>query len=106
MKLNIYSVFDSKAAHYGSPFFVANDGLALRSFGDLVNDPRSTVFAHCEDFTLHRIGSFEDGTAHLTPVNPIAVATAASLKKSVVDPNQLAMFEAQKNGTEKVLVKK
>ena len=42
--LNVYSVYDSKARTYNTPFFMKQDGQALRAFIDLANDNRKTHF--------------------------------------------------------------
>ena len=49
MKLNVYSVFDSKAAMYRTPFFMHRDAEAIRAFSDLANDANSLVAAHPEE---------------------------------------------------------
>lgn len=85
MKLRVYSVFDSKAAYYGTPFFSSTDGMAVRSFGDAVNDRMTTLFKHPEDFTLYRIGEFDDQLGRVLPTTPEPIVTAASLKLAVSD---------------------
>lgn len=60
MKLCVYSIFDVKAGVFNTPFFQVNDQVAKRAFSDLVNDPQSMLFKHPEDFTLWRLGEFDD----------------------------------------------
>ncbi len=60
MKLCVYSVFDVKSGIFNTPFFQINDNVARRSFMDLVNDPQSLLYKHPEDFTLWRLGEFDD----------------------------------------------
>jgi len=81
MKTNVYSLFDVKAAVYGTPFFMQNDSMALRSFSDLVNDRNTMVFNHPEDFTLFGIGEFDDQSCIIEPKKLWVVSTAAALKK-------------------------
>lgn len=59
-KQNAYSVRDSKVGTYGVPFFTHNDATAKRSFNQLASDPNSVVAHNPEDFSLHRIGEFDD----------------------------------------------
>ena len=40
MQLALYTVFDSKAQKFGTPFFQQNDLIATRSFTRAVNDPQ------------------------------------------------------------------
>jgi hypothetical protein len=62
MKLNIYSIFDSAAKAYAPPFFLHNDGLAVRGFQDNVNNPESQAFRNPDQFTLFHIGTYDDIT--------------------------------------------
>lgn len=78
MKTKVYALFDVKAAVYGTPFFMQNDQMALRSFSDLVNEPGTMVQKHPEDFNLFGVGQFDDGLGVLEGMTPWIVATAAS----------------------------
>lgn len=73
MITKIFSVFDSKAEVFSPPFFAQTKGLALRSFTDLVNDPKTTVHQYPADFTMFELGEFDDVkgvvTAHKTPIS-------------------------------------
>lgn len=81
MKTKVYSVFDSKAAVYGTPFFMPNDAMAVRAFTDLVNGPENMISTHPEDFSLFVVGDFDDQLAKLAPVTPLNLVTAASVKR-------------------------
>lgn len=65
MLLRIYSIRDEKSLSYGTPFFQSTDGLALRAFADLVNDPKSIISKHPEDFSIWFIGTFDDEAAQI-----------------------------------------
>ncbi len=60
MKVNVYAIFDKKAKMYASPFFLPHDPQAIRAFGDLVVDPKSSISVHPEDYSLYRLTSFDD----------------------------------------------
>ncbi|QXP08494.1 MAG: nonstructural protein [Arizlama microvirus] len=62
MKLKIYSIFDEKAKAYAQPFYMQQDGLAMRAFGDLVNDKTSQLNKHPVDFTLWCLGEYDDNS--------------------------------------------
>jgi hypothetical protein len=68
MKLEIYTIYDSKEAIYYQPHFFLNDDVALRTFGDMANDEQSKISKHPEDYTLWHLGSYEDSSATLTPL--------------------------------------
>jgi len=91
MKLNVYSVFDVKAAVYANPFYMPNDLVAIRGFTGAVNSPDSMLYKHPEDYMLYRLGSFNDSIGLLEAENPpVCICTAASVVVSktpkVVDP--------------------
>lgn len=82
MKLIAFSVFDSKAAIFGQPFFAMNEGSAIRDFGDGVNDSSSKNnmwHNHPEDFSLFRIGVFENLTGEFKSEIPKNLITASAL---------------------------
>ena len=54
------SVYDSKGEFYSNPICCKSKGEAVRSFEDEVNDPKSPIFKHPEDYTLFAIGEFDD----------------------------------------------
>ncbi len=60
MKLNIYMVHDQKANAYLPPFFLPEDGMAHRTFGDCCNDVEHQFGKHPEDYTLFKLGEFDD----------------------------------------------
>lgn len=78
MELKIYSIRDVKASFFGRPFFCHNNGVAVRSFSDLVGDQQSDVNKHPGDFDLFHIGSYDDITGVITPLaQPVFLNNAA-----------------------------
>lgn len=71
MKLKAYSIYDRKGMMYNTPFFSHTDGMATRSFQDLVNDPGAALHLHPADYVLYLVGEFDDQTGQLTPVVPL-----------------------------------
>lgn len=65
MLLNVYSIFDVKGKCFGQPFFMAHNGIALRSFSDLIQDKNTTICKHPEDFKLYLIGEYDDNSGAL-----------------------------------------
>lgn len=64
----IYSIFDAAAEAYMQPFFAKTNGLALRIFADTISSEKSVLHAHPGDFTLFEIGSFNEETGEITPL--------------------------------------
>lgn len=66
MKKELYVIYDSKSAVYGNPFAQLNDQVALRMAADLAQDMDTEVGRHPTDFTMFKIGSYEDTTGQVT----------------------------------------
>jgi len=79
MKMMMFSILDGKSGMYNQPFPAVSRGVALRMFTDLVNDQKTAIARHPEDYTICEIGSFEDSTGLLEPLtNPVPLGNAAS----------------------------
>lgn len=63
MQTTIYAIYDTKAEFYNKPFYLHNDDIALRSFLDIMATPDTDVNNHPADFTLVKLGVYEDTTA-------------------------------------------
>ncbi len=95
MKLNIYTIFDTASGLYLRPFFNTSDGAALRAFSDIATDPDHEVGKHPEDYSLFRIGIYDDNTAVLTAENRDCIATGLELVSAArnVKKEQKDIFE-------------
>lgn len=83
MKLKVYGIYDRAAEAFATPFFMHNDGLALRGFQDLVNSVEgdNQIAAHPEQFTLYCIAEFEDQTGKIEPLETVLnIANGEMLK--------------------------
>ncbi len=65
MKLNAYTVYDSKAELYLPPQYYISKGMALRAFEEAANDPQSSIGKYPNDFTMFEIGIFDQEKATL-----------------------------------------
>jgi len=77
-----YSLFDIKAQHYMTPFFTINDGTAIRSLSQMVNEKEpNMVNQYPDDYNLFCVGSFDDSTGVLSPIDhPRSLGLAAQFK--------------------------
>lgn len=81
MKQQIFSVFDSKAETFNTPFFMAAKGQALRGFADEVNRRDSEVAKHPEDYTLFHLGEVDLDTGLVVPLStPASMGLALEFK--------------------------
>lgn len=60
MKMQMYTVFDSVAKIYQQPIMLLNDDVALRVMKNCVNNPEHNYHLNSIDYTLFKIGEFDD----------------------------------------------
>lgn len=90
MKLNVYSIFDTASGLYSRPFFTSSDAEALRSFSDIATDAEHPIGKHPKDYTLFRIGTFDDNKGHIHNEDNESLATALELIAKTRTVNQTA----------------
>lgn len=78
MIFKVFSVYDSKALVYASPFFSQSVGAAVRAFGDAANDPNVPFAKHPGDYQLYEIGTFDDNTGVMDAVIPMRLLGCAA----------------------------
>jgi hypothetical protein len=94
MKVNIYAVYDSAAKAYGRPIFLQADGLVMRAFKDMVNDPRkeTDISKHPEQFTLFKIAEYDDQHGVIVPLETLKLMASGH---EMVDLYEPAITEAE-----------
>lgn len=81
MKVNVYSILDSKTGIYSHPMFLQSDGAMMRAWVDHVNDPRNAISQHPEDYILFKIGQFDDERASFEQHPPQSMGLAIEVKR-------------------------
>jgi hypothetical protein len=91
MKLNCYAIFDSATNAYMRPFFMQSDGQANRSFADEAVRADSEISKHPEDYSLFRVGTWDDNEGSIEPCDPKCIGRAHELAAAsrVKDDRQL-----------------
>ena len=95
MKLNCYAIYDSATNAYMSPFFLQTDQQALRAFGDLSVKADSEIANHPEDYSLFRIGSYDDNEGKLEACEPV---------KHLANAHEMAAASRERNSAQLNLV--
>jgi len=86
--MQIFSLRDTKSAHYGKPIIAPHQAPLIREYDEAVNDDKSTLSKFPQDFDLYKIGDFDHISGKITPdENPIHIINLVTLKR-----------EATKNG--------
>ncbi len=107
MKLNIYSIFDAASGLYSRPFYTQSDGEAIRSFSDIATDSDHPTGKHTKDYTLFRLGIFDDTNGKLTDELNSSLCNALERVAAAQTVNQdnMDLFDKQitGNGQEETL---
>lgn len=85
-----FTVYDQKAAAYLPPFILPRAEQALRTFSDCCQSNDHQFGNHPEDYTLFRLGTFNDETGEIvSELAPIVIANGLELAalKPPTDPN-------------------
>ena len=88
MKLNAYTIYDVASGIYMRPFFSQADGQAIRGFKDIATDADHEVGKHPEDYTLYRVGNFNDVTGKMEGEELEKLATGLEMVAEDRRPNQ------------------
>lgn len=84
MKQDVFSVFDDKASAFGTPIFVANRGIAVRSFSDAVQESGNAFAKHASDYKLYKLGEFDNVSGELIKLTtPEFVCHASDFVKEI-----------------------
>lgn len=67
MIIEIYAVKDKAVDAFLQPFFSQSLGSALRSLKQVVNDPNHQFAQSVHDYSLFRLGTFDDLSGVLSP---------------------------------------
>lgn len=75
--MKIFSIYDSKAEAYITPFFSPTTATAIRQFEQACNDQNTDFHKFAGDYTLFEIGNFDEFTAKIdTPQSIINLGLA------------------------------
>lgn len=82
MKLELFTIYDSKTHAYHQPLFFVNEDVAKRAFALGANDPASFLYQSPTDYSLFQLGVWDDdhATIEMLPA-PHCLGSAASFKK-------------------------
>ncbi len=97
MKLNAYTIYDVASGVYMRPFFSQADGQAVRGFKDIATDAEHEVGRHPEDYTLYRMGSFNDTTGKMQGEELEKLATGLECLNQDRNPKQADLKLATEN---------
>ncbi len=85
--MKIYSVYDSKAEAYLTPFFEHNNATALRAFAEAANKTEHRFNKYAADYTLFAIGEWDETKGNIKPDNAkTSLGTALEYLQQIEKP--------------------
>lgn len=85
INLEIFSVYDSKTELFIQPFHAPTVASGLRMFTTAVNDQAGQFFQHAADYTLFHLGTFDQASGLITPLDALGnLGLASSLITSQI----------------------
>ena len=100
MIINAYTIFDTASGAYMRPFFLLSDSQATRSFTDIATDAEHEVGKHPEDYSLVRIGTFNDSKGQFAIEDVSVLATGLEVVASSRSTAGLRKFQEQFEGAD------
>ncbi len=79
MKTQIYSIFDTASGTYQKPTFARADGEIMREFQNITTDKKHPCGEHPEDYSLVRLGNFDDQTGKVVNEENECLATGLEM---------------------------
>lgn len=98
MILEVFTLHDSKVGTYSQPFFARSIGEATRIISNTVASGESHLSRNPEDFSLLRLGTFDDASARFECGDPQSFGTLVQfMPKPKGVPPLLAAMEGGKS---------
>ena len=87
MILKLFAVVDRVSGVFDGPHKAINEGQFLRSFADSCADPNAGISKHPEDFYCVELGSWNDATGDIMPLETGAkrIADATDFVRPLTD---------------------
>ena len=76
MKVNMYSIYDSKTKTFSPPFPDLRDESAIRQFSEQCLDPQNNLSKYSMDYTLFTVGTYDDEMGQMNSAVPTELITA------------------------------
>ena len=87
MIVKLFAVADRISGVMDGPHKAINEGQFLRSFADICSDPKQPVGQHPEDFYAVELGTFNDSSGDIVPLDggPKRIADATDFVRTLTD---------------------
>ncbi len=95
MKTTLYAIFDTASGTYQKPIFARADGEIMREFQNICTDADHPCGAHPEDYSLFRLGNFNDQNGAVSNEQNVCLATGLEVvaNSRMVHRDQMDMLD-------------
>lgn len=81
-RIVVMAIHDSMAEAFSNPYFFPAEGAGIRAFAQGVNGGDKAMTANPGDFTLYRLGTYDERTGVLVPeTDPVRVVTGLQVNQ-------------------------
>lgn len=91
----LFTVHDIKSRTYGIPFPEKNSQVVLRDFLNAFNDSqafeKNKYFRNAEDYSVFKVGNYDQRTGEITPIQREHVANLIDIKAMVTPRPNVAL---------------
>lgn len=97
IKKNLYAIIDTASGVYDGPFKGLSDAQMIRVFSDLCTDAEHPIGAHPEDYSLIKVGTWNEGTGEVNDMQNLTMITgleAVAQSRKTVKPVPESELEA------------
>lgn len=103
IKKNLYAIIDTASGVYDGPFKGISDGQMIRVFSDLCMDAEHPIGAHPEDYSLIKVGNWNEGTGEINDLQNMTMITGleavANARKEVKPVPETDLNNVSAGGT-------
>lgn len=95
MNVQLYAIFDQASGVYEKPFFSTADDLVRREFYNVATAADTPISKHPKDYSLWRLGNFNDNTGKLMDEQNECLCTAMEIiaQSRQIDKTQMELLE-------------
>lgn len=95
--IKVFAIRDVMASAYMAPFTFPARGQAIRAFADTVNDPKTLLNRHPDDYSLYELGEFDEESGVLIGLDAPEFVVHARDMVEEKDTSQFEMFNEDGN---------
>lgn len=86
--MELYCTYDRVAQRYEAPAPFISKAVAIRAFENIIRTDNTITGLNYRDFDLMRVGTFDELTGIISPVNPLFICSGLDVRKETYDTEE------------------